>query len=111
MSGLPADLDSAVALVIESMTDRDKDHALLREEEDFLSWYSLAALGMRELWLQWGSELVDWFARHGITHPDDMSTIVLTCVHRDLNKKPRDLEMQIASAQAYWLREKGTALP
>jgi hypothetical protein len=38
----------------------------------------------------------------GITHADDMSDIILTCLHRKLNDKPFELEKQVEVCKAYW---------
>jgi hypothetical protein len=63
---------------------------------------------LRNCWGLWsgGSGLASWFAEQGITHPDDMSSIVLTSFHRRLNGKEIDLPGQIAGHKAYWEKQK-----
>lgn len=42
------------------------------------------------------------FHEIGITHPDDMSGILLTCAHRIINRKPCNLREQVAYYQRWW---------
>jgi len=39
------------------------------------------------------SRLVQWFKKeYGLTHPDDISAMVLHCLYRDARKKPREIK-------------------
>lgn len=50
---------------------------------------------MRKYWGMWkGSRLAEYFNRHDIRHPDDMSTIILTSFWRHLNNEPIEFEQQ-----------------
>jgi predicted Zn-ribbon and HTH transcriptional regulator len=61
-------------------------------------------MGIRNGWELWKGKnrISRFFKSKGITHPDDMSSIILTSFHRDLNNKPIDLEGQISVYQEYW---------
>lgn len=63
---------------------------------------------LRNCWGLWsgGSALGQWFAARGIRHPDDMSSIVLESLHRQLHGKPRDLDAQIKAHQDYWNKQR-----
>lgn len=66
-------------------------------------------LGMwlRNNWGLWsGSRLAVYFKQIGLTHPDDMSTIILRSYHRRLNGKDIQLEQQIDYYQDYWKKVK-----
>jgi len=54
----------------------------------------------------WSSEspLVQWFAARGIQRIDDMSAILLTCLHRKLNGKPIEVEQQVQAVKLHWER-------
>lgn len=57
------------------------------------------------LWEQKG-RLYKWFKRKGIWHADDMSSIILTCFHRDYHKKPYNLKKQFDFFKDYWEKYK-----
>lgn len=58
---------------------------------------------MRNNWRLWGgSRLSKYFNEKGISHPDDMSGIIITSYHRYLNKEKIELEKQIKYYQNYW---------
>ena len=61
-------------------------------------------MSIRNSWKLWAgtSEISKYFRNIGISHPDDMSSIILTSLHRKLNKKPIELEKQIKFYQDYW---------
>ena len=51
--------------------------------------------------------LVNSFKVMGISHPDDMSGIILRSAHRKLNNKPIKLSEQVKKYQEYWMNEIG----
>ena len=60
-------------------------------------------LGLRNgkgLWS--GSMLRTYFRLNGIKHPDDMSGIILTTLHRKLNNKPINFREQKKYYKEYW---------
>lgn len=63
---------------------------------------------LRNNWYLWGEEsrLGQWFIHQGITHPDDMSGIILTSYWRHLNGKRLRLKSQIRYYQDYWQEQK-----
>jgi hypothetical protein len=54
----------------------------------------------------WGiaeeNELVSWFNQQGITHADDMSSIIFSCIWAKLSENAIDLEKEIKFYQEYW---------
>jgi hypothetical protein len=49
-----------------------------------------------------GSLLRTYFRMNGINHPDDMSAIILTTLHRKLNDKPINFKEQKKYYKEYW---------
>ena len=49
--------------------------------------------------------LVRWFNKKGIYHPDDMSGIILTSWHRQLNGKKKKIKKQVKRYRTYWEKE------
>jgi len=74
-------------------------------EEDTVTTRAHHGLGMwiRNNWGLWsGSRLAKYFNEMGIHHPDDMSSVILTSFHRQLNDQDIELEQQIRYYQEYW---------
>lgn len=66
---------------------------------------------MRNNWQLWGgSRLSKYFNEMGITHPDDMSAIILHSYHRYLNNKEIKLEEQVQRYKEYWEKAKADDL-
>ena len=64
-------------------------------------------LWIRNNWGLWkGSRLYNFFKINGVIHPDDMSGIILTSYHRELNGIEIQLEKQIKYYQDYWEKQK-----
>lgn len=59
---------------------------------------------IRNNWGFWTGKgpLFAWFVSLGITHPDDMSGIILESFHRKLHDKPLDVEGQVQHYKDYW---------
>ncbi len=109
---IPANLEEALTEV-DGLLD-DEQRALLRDYEP-LWWHRSLGAVLRNCWGLWGakSPLGDWFRGQGISHPDDMSGIVLRSLHRRLGGKEIELAAQITHIQASWRKaeeeyQKGT---
>jgi glycerol-3-phosphate cytidylyltransferase len=60
-------------------------------------------MAIRNDWGLWtNGPLKDYFKTLGITHPDDMSSIILTSFHRLKNGKEADVDGQVAFYKAFW---------
>lgn len=101
---IPEDLESAVTALSGML--KEKNLEILK------SWPERDAIGrthfrvgqwMRNNWGLWGrSKLAEYFRSLGIDHGDDMSAIIVTCLHRRLNNKDIALEEQVAFYRSYW---------
>lgn len=59
---------------------------------------------LRNNWELWdvNCELNIYFNKLGVSHPDDMSSIILRSYHRTINNIDIDLDGQIESIKNYW---------
>lgn len=58
---------------------------------------------IRNNWGLWSdSELKEYFKNLGLSHPDDMSGLILKSFYRHLNNLPLEIEAQVQSYKDYW---------
>lgn len=111
---LPDDLNEAVDLLRTFYSKHLMDIMNMSEAEFRSSTHFGAGMFIRNSWNLWWSidsgsdkpKLVNWFNSIGIAHPDDMSSIILTCLHRNLTDEEYDLDAQVEHYKAHW-REQG----
>jgi hypothetical protein len=102
---IPIDLNEAIGYFECKWKKEDLDKIKNIEERKFLGQSHLGTgMSIRNNWKLWAgtSELSKYFHDLGIHHPDDMSGIILTSLHRKLNEKPIELEEQIKYYKDYW---------
>ena len=101
----PTNLDECLEILpIIISPEGCKEFAVMKEEEvNAVAHHGLGRM-LRNDWKLWqvGSIMYEWFAEKGITHADDMSGIIITSWHRQLNNLPIKLEDQIKFYQDYW---------
>ena len=116
----PSTLEEAIAILKKFYKDIEEIKAM--SEKDFIgSSHFFSGMFIRNSWLLWWYEghgykewpadrpkIVEWFNSIDIVHADDMSSIILTCLHRDLNGVPFDLDAQVERYKKHW-REAGYA--
>jgi hypothetical protein len=105
---IPKNIEDAISQFDEFYSDSLKTEVKKLSEDDFVGQYHMGTgLYIRNNWGLWsGSRLSRYFNRKGIKHPDDMSGIILTSFHRQLNGKNIDFKGQIAVSKAYWKEAK-----
>lgn len=77
----------------------------LDEEEALSSSHFNLGMSIRNLWGLWqeDSDLHKYFKeKYGIWHADDMSGIILTSFHRELNHKEWNVKKQVDFYKKYW---------
>ena len=102
---VPIDLYDAVEYLNCQWSAKDKRKiGRLLEDEAVGQLHFGTGMGIRNGWELWQgeNELVKFFNSHGIFHPDDMSSIILTSFHRKLNNKGIDFESQVQYYLDYW---------
>ncbi len=74
------------------------------EDEAVTSLHFSTGLWIRNNWIYGDRDtsLVNYFHRIGIYAPDDISSIIVTSFHRQLNHKPLDIDGQVKPIKAYW---------
>lgn len=89
------------------------------EDKAVADAHTQTGLWIRNTWIRGNRNvaLVDYFSSIGIKNPDDISSIILTSLHRKLNNKKIDIAKQVESYKAYWKtisvceeKTRGTAL-
>lgn len=74
------------------------------EDKAVADAHTQTGLWIRNTWIRGNRNvaLVDYFSSIGIKNPDDISSIILTSLHRKLNNKKIDIAKQVGSYKAYW---------
>ena len=109
MDKVPLSASEALQMFLEALTDEEKK-ALKEIEEDHIAlFHHTWGQEIRNDWSMWEKDtpLVNSFKVMGISHPDDMSGIILRSAHRKLNNKPIKLSEQVKKYQEYWMNEIG----
>lgn len=94
---------------LNSILDKKYIEVIKRITEKKFTTDSYLGIGlwMRDNWgLRKGSRLYLFFKTNGVFHPDDMSEIILTSYHRELNGIEIQLEKQIRYFQEYREKQK-----
>ncbi|HUH25629.1 MAG TPA: DUF6794 domain-containing protein [Flavobacterium sp.] len=101
---IPRNLNDAVSELDKAFSDSTKIIIRQVSEEDFLieSHFGRGQV-IRNDWGLWNkSRLKRYFKRKGISHPDDMSSIILTSFYRKLNNQEVRFREQIRETKGYW---------
>lgn len=101
---IPKNLDETFTELSKLINAKNKSNFLKNDEKEFLSSQHFG-LGkyIRNEWGLWKkSRLYLWFKEKGITHPDDISAIILKHYYRKNNKNEFSLENEIIYYQEYW---------
>lgn len=101
---IPKDLTDCIRHFDNKWSDSLKLIVKNKPEQKFVSDAHLAVgMWMRNYWWLWkGSRLSRYFNELGIDHPDDMSSIILTCYHRHLNSREFNITEQVSAHQQFW---------
>lgn len=104
---IPKDLDECFVELKKLLSEADQVEFRDKAEDDVTDYHHGLGRWLRNNWGLWaGERLAIWFNERGITHPDDMSGIILDSFWRHLNDKPIQLEEQIKFYQDYWTNVK-----
>lgn len=93
---VPVNLEDAVITIKEGMTVEDFEEAKKPTFSPAQLHFSVGQL-LRNDWSLWDKEtiIVKWFKQtYGLDHADDISGLILDCLHRDIKGEPRrDVEL------------------
>jgi hypothetical protein len=105
---IPTTLDDCLRSIDKLWDLNSKDYALSQTETAFVESETKRFGGwIRSNWLVAGSGLAAHFHQMGITHVEDMTSIILTSYHRYLNQKPVGLDEQVKIHIAHWAKHEG----
>lgn len=78
------------------------------EEEAVIKSHHGLGKWIRNNWGLWSkdSNLHSYFVNLGLTHPDDMSAVILTSYHRHLNNLELNLDAQVQHYIDFWNKGK-----
>lgn len=108
---IPENLWNAVVEVDRIMGDTGRNETMTRTEEDMCRYHHGFGTWMRNNWGLWsGSQLVDDFNQLGITHPDDMTGIILVTYWRWMHDLVLDVDGQVKVYQEFWKLSQATDL-
>lgn len=102
---IPKDLNGALSYLNCVWPDKDKEDFKSKDEKEAVTELHMGTgQAIRNGWELWKGKnsLYRYFKSKGIFHPDDMSSIILTSFHRQLNKKEIELESQVKYYKDYW---------
>ena len=102
---LPKDLDEAVLYFQQQWTPAELDNFKNKpEKEAVIELHLGTGMWIRNNWVYGdrGTTLRSYFKELGVYAPDDISSIILTSLHRTLNKKNIQLDQQVETYKAYW---------
>jgi hypothetical protein len=97
MENQPTNLDEAL-LQLPNLLGTEDLTIFQETPEEYIPIYFHHGLGryLRNNWELWhGSPLAQYFHDLGVSHPDDMSSVILLSFYRKLHGKPILLEQQI----------------
>jgi hypothetical protein len=107
---IPKNLNDALICLDCQWSKNDKEEFKIKKEKDAVTNQHFGAgQNIRNSWGLWEKRknpLIRYFKRKGIFHPDDISSIILTSFHRQLNKIEIDFDGQIKYFKEYWEKAK-----
>lgn len=103
---IPPTLDDAIRWLVAALDPSDLEYLKSHPEDAATGLHFTVGMGLRNRWALWhGSVLAEWFkTHHQIVHADDMSSILLTTLHREVNGKPWNIDEQVEYYKNYWRR-------
>lgn len=102
---LPKNLDEAILYFQQHWTKKELDSFKNKSENTAITDLHFGTgMWIRNNWVRGNRDtaLTKYFHSLGIYSPDDISSIILTSLHRKLNKKSINLDKQIEGYKAYW---------
>lgn len=110
---VPITITEALEMFLSALDDDEKKTFSEIEENQIAIFHHTLGQDIRNEWSMWekNTPLVNNFKEIGITHADDMSSILLTSAHRQIHKKPIELKEQVDYYQKYWNKEIGKPMP
>jgi hypothetical protein len=108
---IPMTLEDAVAQL--KAEQETAEWAKSVEQEAVGAVHFTGGMRLRNDWGLWtGSRLaLNLHHRFGLTHADDMSGLILHCLHREMNGLPWEVEIEVDRYRVYWAKHGGMPPP
>lgn len=107
---VPKNLNDAISFLDCQWSEKDKEDFKNKPEDDAVTELHFGTgQAIRNNWGLWKkgkNRLELFFKLRGISHPDDISSIILTSFHRHLNNKDIELKNQVKDYKEYWKKAK-----
>jgi hypothetical protein len=104
---IPTDLEDCFKELLKMLPAGEVEKMKKGPEKDMINHHFGLGRWMRNNWGLWSqSRLQEYFHKLGLTHPDDMSSVILTSFWRHLNNRPLKVKEQVAYYQEYWKKMK-----
>lgn len=92
---IPSNVEECVQQMV-NWGSNIEEFKLKAESDAVASTHHTVGKWIRNEWGLWtGSQLKDYFVKKGITHPDEMTAVIICAFHRHLNGKPLNIESEI----------------
>lgn len=113
MDKVPLTVEEAIDMFSAALDKEEKEAFLQIKENQICIFHYTWGTVLRNSWSMFekNTPLVNDFLKMGISHADDMTSVILTSSHRKFKKKPVDIKNQIKLFKAYWLKEIGREMP
>lgn len=101
---VPINLEDALTLLKEGLSKEDIKFIKEPKFEPAQLHFSVG-MALRNAWSLWEKDtiLVQWFKqKYGIEHADDISGLILDCLHKDIVGQPRRDEALAKKYIAHW---------
>ncbi|WP_145854427.1 DUF6794 domain-containing protein [Pedobacter suwonensis] len=102
---MPKNLEESISYLKNEWTSSELNSFKTKSEKQAVAEAHLGAgLWIRNNWIRGDRNvpLAKYFRSLGINHPDGISSIILTSLHRKLNNKKIDVDHQIEEYKIYW---------
>lgn len=104
---VPVNLEDAINTLKEGLSTEDYTEFRKETFSPSLLHFGLGML-LRNEWSLWQKDtiIVKWFKEHyGIDHADDISSLILDCLYRDITEKPRQDAALAKRYIAHWKKQ------
>ena len=101
---IPSTLEAAVKQLEEGLSAEDREMIKALEfEDDMVGFHMGVGMGIRNAWGLWGDSPLALHMRElGLTHADDMSSVILQCLWCKIHNESYRIEEKVEWYKAYW---------
>lgn len=102
---IPNNLDECFAALNKMLSESELDDIRTMDELQLSSLHHGLGQWIRNNWGLWaGGTLAKYFNNLGLSHPDDMSGLIITTFWHHLKGEPLGIDREIKKYQDFWKR-------